>query len=302
MTRLLRIAIAGLAFAGLGGCSLNQLAIERIGDALARGGTTYAAVDDPELVKAAAPFSLKLMESLIAQDPQHERLLVAASRGFTQYAYAFVQQEADEEQSRDPAAASAARARARALYHRARGYGLRALAVAHPSFREDLRIDPRATLDRLTHEDAERLYWTTLAWAAEISLSLESMDAIAELRYVDHMVERLRTLDPDMEHGALHAFLVTYEMGRPGVRDTEARALEHFVAAVRLSEGKAAAPYVAFAENVCVARQDRGQFVAHLEKALAIDPAERAEWQLENRVMQRRARWLLGRADDLFLE
>ena len=297
-----RIAIAVIALAGLGGCSINQLAISRIGDAMAQSGATFAADDDPMLVQAAAPFSLKLMESLLAESPSHTGLLQAACRGFTQYAYAFVQQDADEAQSRDTAAATAMRSRARALYHRAQGYGMRALEATHPGFREQFAADPGKALLRLDRGDSERLYWTTLAWAAEISLSLDSMEAIAELRYVDLMVQRLRSLDPDMDHGALHVFLVSYEMGRPGVRDPHAQARRHFEEALRLSGGQAAGPYVAYAESVCVARQDRGEFIGHLQSALAIDPAARPEWQLENRIMQRRARWLLGRVDDLFLE
>ena len=39
-----------------------------------------------------------------------------------------------------------------------------------------------------------------------------------------------------------------------------------------------------------------------LKKALAIDPDARIEWRLNNLVIQRRARWLLSREDDLFLE
>jgi hypothetical protein len=39
-----------------------------------------------------------------------------------------------------------------------------------------------------------------------------------------------------------------------------------------------------------------------LRRALAVDPDARPEWRLANLVMQRRARWLLAREDDLFLE
>ena len=38
-----------------------------------------------------------------------------------------------------------------------------------------------------------------------------------------------------------------------------------------------------------------------LDRALAIDPDAKPEWRLENLVMQRRARWLLAREDELFL-
>ena len=91
----------------LSGCSLKQYALNNVSDALASGGSVFAADDDPELVRAAAPFSLKLTESLVAENPRHQRLLVAAARGFTQYAYAFLQQEAEEIEEQDLARSTA---------------------------------------------------------------------------------------------------------------------------------------------------------------------------------------------------
>src|SRR5262245_33363955 len=44
------------------GCSMKRFAVNKLGDALAGGGTTFASDDDPELIKSAVPFSLKLME------------------------------------------------------------------------------------------------------------------------------------------------------------------------------------------------------------------------------------------------
>ncbi|MFZ2509095.1 MAG: TRAP transporter TatT component family protein, partial [Steroidobacteraceae bacterium] len=77
------------------GCSVQRFAANRIGDSLAAAGTTYSADEDPELIGAALPFSLKLMESVLAATPEHRALLAATAAGFTQYAYAFVQQQAD---------------------------------------------------------------------------------------------------------------------------------------------------------------------------------------------------------------
>jgi predicted anti-sigma-YlaC factor YlaD len=290
------------ALLALGGCSLGQLAVNRVGDAIAQGGDSFASDSDPELIQAAAPFSLKLMESLLAESPEHRGLLLAAARGFTQYAYAFVQQDADEAEARDTAAALALRLRARRLYARAREYGLRALEAAHPGFRARLEAEPARALAGLAREDAQCLYWTTVSWAAVISLSKDSATAIAGLRPLDLMVARLQELDPDMDHGALHAFLIGYEMSRPGARDREQAARFHFERALRLSGSQSAGPFVAWAETVCVATRNRREFVAALEHAAAIDPEARPEWRLENTVMQRRARWLLGQVDELFLE
>src|SRR5262245_66292050 len=88
-------AAACLAAATGCGCSVERIATDRLADALASSGTTYASDDDPELVEAALPFSLKLMESVLADAPEHRGLLAATSAAFTQYAYAFVQQDAD---------------------------------------------------------------------------------------------------------------------------------------------------------------------------------------------------------------
>ena len=125
------------------GCSIKRLAVNKVGDALAGGGTTFAVDDDPELVKSAVPFSLKLMESLLSESPKHKGLLVATSSGFTQYGYAFVQQDADELESKDFAAAEAMRARAKRLFLRARNYGLRGLEQAHAGFTNQLAARPR---------------------------------------------------------------------------------------------------------------------------------------------------------------
>ena len=63
------------------GCSVKRFAINRLGDSLANSGTTYAADDDPELVGQALPFSLKLVEGLLAESPRHRGLLLTAASG-----------------------------------------------------------------------------------------------------------------------------------------------------------------------------------------------------------------------------
>ena len=59
---------------------------------------------------------------------------------------------------------------------------------------------------------------------------------------------------------------------------------------------------MALAEAVSVSNQDREEFESLLKKALAVNPDARPEWRLSNIVMQRRARWLLSREDELFVK
>jgi len=287
----------------LAGCaSLHQYTVNRLGDALATSGSGFAADDDPELIRAAAPFSLKLMESLLQETPEHAGLLTATAAGFTEYAYAFVQEDADELEAHDLAASLELQRRARDLYVRARDYGMRALETRHPKFRERLRRTSGSAVAELGQADAPAIYWTAAAWAASISLDKDSPAALADLPLVDAMLHRLERLDADYDHGALDSLLMSYEAGRPGARDRQRAVRHHFERAVRLSDGQKAGPYVMLAETVCVQAQDRREFVAELQQALTIDTAQQPQWQLENRVMQRRARWLLTQADQLFLD
>ena len=117
-----KFLLSGLLLAWLAGsgCSITRYVQNKAADAIAQSGTTFAGDDDPELVAAAAPFSLKLMESLLSENPNHIGLLTATASGFTQFSYAFVQQEADEIEPNDFAAAEKKRARARRLYLRAK--------------------------------------------------------------------------------------------------------------------------------------------------------------------------------------
>jgi len=285
------------------GCSLNRLAVNKLGNALAESGTTFSSDDDPELVAAAIPFSLKLIESLLAASPAHRGLLLAAASGFTQYSYAFVQQEAERLEDQDLARAAAERARARQLYLRARDYGLRGLETRHARFGERLRADPLATVRAATVPEVPLLYWTAAAWGAAISLSKDNPEIVADQVLVEALIDRALELDERFDDGAIHGFLISYELVRQGARgDPTERARAHFDRAVSLTGGQLASPYVSLAEGVSLSRQDRREFESLLHRALSIDPNARPEWRLANLIVQRRARWLLSRADQLFLD
>ena len=294
--------IAGLGAALCGCTTIKHTAANQLSDALAGSGTVFASDNDPELVRAAVPFSLKLMESLLAENPAHRGLLLAAASGFTQYSYAFVQQDADELADKDFAAARVLRDRARRLYLRARDYGLRGLGTAHQGFAQKLRADPLAAVRAAGGDDVPLLYWTAAAWGAAIALSKDNAELIADQTVVEALIDRALELDERFDHGAIHGFLITYEMARQGAAgDPAARARKHFDRAMELGEGGQAGPLVSLAEAVALARQDRPEFETLLRRALAVDADARPEWRLFNLAMQRRARWLLGRANELFL-
>ena len=267
-----------------------------------KAATRMPVMTIPDLVKAAAPFGLKLTESLLAENPQHLGLLTSAASGFTQYSYAFVQEEADETESQDFAAAEAMRVRARRLYLRAQGYGLRGLEVKHPGFGKALPANPRAAVRVATKSDVPLLYWTAAAWASAISLSKDNPGLVGQIPAMEALMDRALELDESYDNGAIHTFMITYEMSRPGARAIRRRAPANISnRAMALSKGTDAAPLVALAEAVTIQKQDVKEFESLLDQALAINPDANPDIRLENLVMQRRARWLLSRKSELFL-
>ena len=297
------VLLSVLLALGAGGCSVKRFATNKIADTLASSGSSVATDDDPDLIRDAAPFNLKLMESTLAETPRHRGLLLATCSSFTQYTYAFVQQEAEAAEDRDLAAADALRARARRLYFRARGYGLRGLEVRHADFGQRLRSDPAAAAAAADRKDVPLLYWTAACWGLAIAISKDQPDVVADQPQVEALIDRALALDEGFDSGAIHSFLISYEPSRlRGEGDPLARARRHFDRAMELSGGQQAGPLVALAETVSVKTQNRVEFESLLQQALAINPDARPEWRLNNLIMQRRARWLLSRADLLFFE
>ena len=282
---------------------MRNYALNQIGDTLADDVSGFGTDDDPELIAAAAPFNLKLMESMLRAIPEHRGLLLATARGFVQYAYAFVELKADEFAETRSEATSAERARAARLYLRARDYGLRGLEAAHPGFTRTLRAEPAAALAVTRSGDISLLYWTGVAWAAAVSPSQDDLVPVADLALAEALVRRVLALDEAYDQGAAHVFMISFEMGLAGRRAGAAeRARRHYARAVELTAGRAAAPYVAYAEAVSIPERNRAEFQHLLQGVLKMDVHARPEWRLVNRLLQRRARWLLDRTDRLFFD
>lgn len=195
-------------------CSVRKFAIGKLGDALASSGTTYASDDDPELVRDAVPFALKTIEGLLAEVPDHRGLLLAATSGFTQYGYAFVQQDADEAEDVDLERSRALRLRARRLFVRARNYGLRGLDAVHPGTSAALTSSPTTALAFAQREDVPLLYWTAAAWGTALANGKDDLGLVADQGAIDALLRRAEALDPDWGEGALLELRGAFDVGR----------------------------------------------------------------------------------------
>ena len=294
LTRLLHGLAALTAALLLSACAPRQMVLGQLADELASQGR--AAETDLELARDAAPFYLKLSESVLRPQPQHAGLAAAVAGGFTQYAYAFVAFEADRLDATDTRAAEQLRRRAARLYQRGRDHALAALEARHPGFATAL-AQPAAALC-LGADDVPLAYWGAAAWGGLISLSKDAPDTVADLPLAIRLARLAWEADPAFGNGDLASLMGSFEVARPG--GTPAGAARFFDEAIRLSGGRSVGAFVAKAEGIAQPAGDKAAFRALLGQALALPEAPAGAHSLADEVMRRRARWLLDNTDDLF--
>jgi len=301
-TRVASALVAALLLVSASSCSIKRMAANSVANTLATGPDVFSSDEDPELVRDAVPFGLKTMESLHQIVPKNEALLMAMARGFTQYAYGFVQLDAEEIEPTNYARAVELRERALKLYLRARDYGLEGLELKHRGITAQLARAPDSAAARLEKRDVPMVFWTAAAWGSAISIGKDRAELLADLGAVQALMARGLALDEGFEGGSFHEAKIVLEALPAVMGGSVERAREHFRRAVELAKGMRAGPYVTLAQSVSVMTQNRSEFEDLLQKALAVDPNANPNLRLANLVVQRRARALLQRGDELFIE
>jgi predicted anti-sigma-YlaC factor YlaD len=305
MRRALSLTLLALTPAAIA-CSPKKLAVNAIGNALSGQTSAFATDDDPELIGDAVPFALKTIESLLATSPEHRGLLLSASSGFAQYAYGWIQLPADlEEESQGLERSTAMRLRAKKLYLRARDYGIRGLELRHPGIGRALHgttDEANAAIAKIDARDTDFVYWTAASWGAAISLYKNDPALSSSIPIVEALLRRGLAVDEDYDQGSFHDLLMALEAGSASIGGSMDEAREHSRRSHELSRDTRAMTFVNDAELIALPRQDRPAFEAALQKALALDVDAHPESRLANTLAQRRARWLLSRTADLFLD
>jgi len=249
----------------LTGCaSPRQWALDQAAVALAAQGADDE--DDLQLARDAAAYHLKLTESVLRQRPAHRALATAVSAGFTQYAYAFVAFDADRVQDSDARAAKRLRERAARLYGRARGHAMTALQTGRPGLLAVLREGSTASLAMLAPDEIGLAYWAAAAWAAQIALSTDRPDLVADLPAAVRLAGLAYAAEPAHGDGALASLMGTLEAARPG--GTRQRAQAYFEQAQAAGGGRNASVFVAMAESLAQPAGDRSAFEALLRQAV----------------------------------
>jgi predicted anti-sigma-YlaC factor YlaD len=282
------------------------MAMNAVADALTGDGSSdvFTGDSDPQLVGDALPFAIKMYESLLSANPEHQGLINTTGSLFVMYANVFVQGPAERLPRSMYDQRQASLVRARNLYLRGFGILYRGLELKYPGFSAAYRQEKlKNFLEKMKKTDVPALYWSAAAGLSAYSLNPFDMDLGVRIPEFYALVERAYEIDPDFNSGALDEFMLIYHASIPDVMGGDKSKIEnHYQKALEKSKGLLAGPYVTYAQNVSIPAQDYDKFKELLEKALSIDPDKDPSNRLVNIIAQQKARYLLDSAALFFID
>jgi predicted anti-sigma-YlaC factor YlaD len=290
----------------LSSCSINKLVINKVSDALSGSGQNevFMGDSDPQLVADALPFAIKLYETLLAQNPDHQGLILTTGSLFIMYANAFVQGPAEMLPPEAYRVKAEHLERARKLYLRGTGILEGGLEKKYPGWTEARgRGEFSEFIAKFSKDDIPLLYWDAAGVLSAYALNPFDLDLGLRIPELSSLIARAYELDPDYNSGALDDFYVLFYASLPeGMGGDKALAEIHYAKALEKSGGLSAGPYVSYAKTIAVSRQDYETYKSCLEAALAVDVENNTANRLQNIISQRSARFLLEHAGDYFID
>jgi len=282
-------------------CSINKLAMNAVADALTGDGSSdvFTGDPDPKLVGDAIPFAIKMYESLLSANPDHQGLMLTTGSLFIMYSNAFVQGPAEMLPRSAWEEREAALKRSKQMY--LRGYEIlyNALEKKFPGFKKATveKGDIQPMLNKCKKQDVGLLYWTVAGGLAAYSIDILDYGLSVNIPQWNAMIQRAYELDPNYSTAALDEFFILYYASLPELLGGDPEKAEyHYKLALKKTGGNSAGAYVSYAQSVCIPAQNYDDFKDCLEKAIAIDPNKDTSTRLVNIINQQKARWLLDNA------
>jgi predicted anti-sigma-YlaC factor YlaD len=285
------------------------LAINAVSNALTTEGSSTVFTGDPDfqLVGEALPFAIKLYETLLDANPNHQGLILTTGSLFVMYANAFIQGPAEMLPLEEYENKRIQLARAKETYLRGVAILERGVLLKYPGMLGVWGPDdnPAFTqgLAKMKKEDIPLFYWYAAGSLSAYALNAFDISLGLRVPQITSIMKRAYELDENYNSGALDEFfLLLYSSLPDGMGGDTEQALVHYQRALVKSKGLSAGPYVSYAQTIAVKNQDYAVFKANLEAALSIDPAAEPSNTLVNVIGQRKAVYLMKKAPDLFLE
>ena len=234
-----------------------------------------------------------------ARNDSESRREIAISK--IEYSGGILMEEADRLIDLDYTSGLEKYKKSNALFFEARKQLLDILLEKYPDFL--FYLENKTDLN-FKEDDIADLYWLAVAYGGCIYTSRGNPFELVNIPKMNYLIRDCLRLDPDWRNGALYSMMMSVTNTRSDLSEQMHRdTLKHyFDKVVLLSDSMNAYSYVSYAESVHKKYQEKKEFKLLLKYVLDMDVYPNTQYELTNLIAKRRAKWLLARCDEYFIE
>jgi len=288
------------------GCSTRRWMVREMTDVMQAGATAQLQDDDLELVEAALPANIKLLETLLASSPGNRSLLILLSRQYASYAFGFLEFDLERAELTGPAAVRDAdiqylRNRISRYYRKGMDYALQALELRYPDSRSQLAsLSSASEFNKsVKPKDVAGLFWYGFNLSGYVNLNRDSIRAVSRAHLVEKTMLRVLELDPTYFYDSAHLILLAYYASRsPMMGGNLDAALVHYHALDQAREHKFLLNNLLYARYYLYQKQDRKAFISVLTE-IENKADKITAYRLFNAIASKRAKLYLDAVDQL---
>ena len=255
-------------------------------------------LERPKLVSVYFERKIEKLEKTKSPDLISQRLLM---RTKVEYGFGIIMEQANRLIDEDYSLAMSKYEQANKIFSEARDSGISIITKKYPSFNKWL--NKKASID-FSSDDISDIYWLAASIGGCISSSRGDPFELINLPNVGRLLRTGIDLNPGWENGSLYSAMISFTTTRSDLNEVMLRdSVEYyFDKAVLFSNGKDAGPYLTYAESIHKPFQERKNFVNKLNYVINMENKPNNEFELTNLLAKSRAKWLLARTDQYFLE
>ena len=255
-------------------------------------------LEQPKLVSVYFERKIEKLEKAKSTELDSQRLLM---RTKVEYGFGIIMEQASRLIDEDYSQAMAKYKQANKIFAEARDSGISIISKKYPNFKKWLNKE--ASID-FNADDMNDIYWLAASIGGCISSSRGNPFELINLPNVGRLLRTGIDINPEWENGSFYSAMISFTTTRSDLNEVMLRDSVdyYFDKAVLYSDGKDAGPYLTYAESIHKPFQERKNFVDKLNYVINMENKPNNEFELTNLLAKSRAKWLLARTDEYFLE
>ena len=219
-----------------------------------------------------------------------------------EYAYGILMEEGDMLLDNDYSKSLKYYHKANEIFRDAQSTSINLLGDRYPQFEQWLKDDYEISFKK---NDVIDLYWLAAAIGGTIKSSRGTDPFV--LIHIPNIGRLLKTaiqLDPDWGNGKLYTAMMSYTSVRPDLNGENLDDTLNFYyeRALQYSDSLDASIFVSYAESVHKPNQEKREYMEKLDFVIEMEIEKGSENEINNIISKKRAKWLLSKTEDYFLE